>query len=81
MHTQTNLRVIRQIRATTLWRLYRRGHDTSCEIVMLPTGYEGRFLVDGSLLYSYQFTCPDEAVAWAGEKEAQYRQQGWTSWV
>lgn len=83
MQTQTDLRAIRQTRATPLWRLYRQGHDASCEIIVLPCGYgyEGRFLVDRRFLYSYQFTRPDEAVAWAGEKEAQYRQQGWTSWV
>jgi hypothetical protein len=61
-----------------LWRLYRQGHDAACEVVMVPCGYEGRFLFDGRFLYSYHFTRPDEAVAWAGEKEAQCRQHGWS---
>jgi hypothetical protein len=60
-----------------LWRLHRQGHDASCEIVVLPSGFEGRFLVDGRFLYSYTFARPDDAIAWAGQKEAQFRLEGW----
>lgn len=63
---------------TPLWRLHREGHDASCEIVVLPVGFEGRFLVDGRFLYSYTFSRPEEAMAWAGQKEAQFRRQGWS---
>jgi hypothetical protein len=62
-----------------LWRLHRQGHDASCEIEAQPGGFEGRFLFDGTVLYSYTYTKPDEAVAWAGEREERLRQQGWTS--
>ena len=40
---------------------------------------EGRFLYDGRSLYSYHFTRPDQAVAWASEREAQCRMAGWSS--
>ena len=60
-----------------LWRLQREGHDAACEIVVMPSGFEGRFLFDGRFLYSYTFARPDDAVAWAGEREDRLRQQGW----
>ncbi len=60
-----------------LWRLQRQGHDASCEIVVLPFGFEGRFLLDGTFLYSYTFTRPGDAVEWAGQKERQFRRDGW----
>jgi hypothetical protein len=65
--------------AMPLWRLHRAGHDAVCEILIGPCGYEGRFLYDGRFLYSYHFTRPDDAVAWASEREAQCRLAGWTS--
>ena len=65
--------------AMALWRLHRAGHAAMCEIVSRPSGYEGRFLYDGRFLYSYHFTRPDDAVAWASEREAQCRLAGWSS--
>lgn len=61
-----------------LWRLQREGHAASCEIEVRSGGFEGRFLVDGRFLYSYTFTQPGDAVAWASEREERLRQQGWT---
>jgi hypothetical protein len=62
-----------------LWRLHRQGHDASCEIVVQPDGFEGRFLFDGRFLYSYTFLRPGEAVSWACDKENRLREQGWKS--
>jgi hypothetical protein len=80
---QSNVQVRNQDRRQntyrSLWCLHRRGHDASCEIVVLPSGFEGRFLVDGRFLYSYTFNRPDDAIAWAKQKEAQCRRDGWTA--
>ena len=62
-----------------LWQLRREGHDVACEIIVGPSGFEGRFLIDGRFLYSYTFAQPDEVISWAGRKELQYRRQGWTA--
>jgi hypothetical protein len=64
---------------TPLWRLHRAGHAAACEILTRPCGYEGRFLYDGRFLYAYHFTRPDDAVAWASEREAQCRLAGWSA--
>jgi hypothetical protein len=64
-----------------LWRLHRQGHDAACEIVVQPSGFEGRYLFDGRFLYSYTFERPDDVVAWAKEREELLRRQGWTSRV
>jgi hypothetical protein len=61
-----------------LWRLYKQGHDASCEVAKVPAGFEGRFLMDGRFLYSHQFAHSGEVVKWAFAKQVQYRQQGWS---
>ncbi len=61
-----------------LWRLYKQGHDASCEVAKVPTGFEGRFLMDGRFLYSHQFAHSSEVVKWAFAKQVQCRQRGWS---
>ena len=61
-----------------LWRLYKLGHDASCEVAKVPTGFEGRFLLDGRFLYSHQFSHSGEVMKWAFAKQVQFRQQGWS---
>ena len=59
------------------WRLHREGHDVACEILVLPCGFESRFLMDGRFLYSYTFARPDQAITLAGQREVEYRRNGW----
>jgi hypothetical protein len=64
-----------------LWRLHRQGHQASCDMVVRRCGFEARFLMDGRFFSSHTFSRPDEAMEWAGEREAQYRRQGWTAGI
>ena len=65
-------------RQEPLWQLHHQGHQASCDIMVGRGGFEARFLMNGRFLYSHTFTRPDEAIEWAGQKETQYRLQGWT---
>jgi hypothetical protein len=61
-----------------LWRLFRQDHDASCEVAKIPTGFEGRFLLDGRFLYSHQFARVDDVLKWAQAKQVELRQRGWS---
>jgi hypothetical protein len=65
-------------REEPLWRLYRQGHEASCDLLIGRCGFEARFLMNGRFLSSHLFSLPHEAMAWAGQKETQYRLHGWT---
>jgi hypothetical protein len=61
-----------------LWRLFKQGHDASCEVAKVPAGFEGRFLIDGRFLYSHQFAQSGDVMKWAADKQVQCRRQGWS---
>lgn len=61
-----------------LWRLFRQGHDASCEVAKIPFGFEGRVLLDGRFLYSHQFTTTGSVLRWAQVKQTELRQRGWS---
>ena len=61
-----------------LWRLFTPDHDASCEVAKIPTGFEGRFLLDGRFLYSHQFARVEEVLKWAQGKHVELRQRGWS---
>ena len=65
-------------REERLWRLHRQGHEASCDIMARRCGFEARFHMNGRFLHSQTFAQPHEAMEWAGQKETQYRLQGWT---
>jgi len=61
-----------------MWRLFKQGHDASCEVAKVPAGFEARCLLDGRFLYSHQFSDSDDVLKWAFEKRIQFRQNGWS---
>lgn len=61
-----------------LWRLFTPEHDAACEVAKIPTGFEGRFLLDGRFLYSHQFAQVDDVLRWAQGKQIELRQRGWS---
>jgi hypothetical protein len=61
-----------------LWRLFKQGHDASCEVAKIPIGFEGRVLLDGRFLYSHQYTRVDAVLQWAQAKQVELRQRGWS---
>jgi len=61
-----------------LWRLFTHDHDAACEVAKIPTGFEGRFLLDGRFLYSHQFAHVNEVLVWAQTKHVELRQRGWS---
>jgi hypothetical protein len=61
-----------------LWRLFKQGHDASCEVAKIPAGFEGRCLMDGRFLYSHQFTRSQDVMKWAFAKQVEFRQRGWS---
>jgi hypothetical protein len=61
-----------------MWRLFKQGHDASCEVAKVPAGFEGRFLIDGRFLFSYQFERSGDVMKWAADKQVHFRRQGWS---
>jgi hypothetical protein len=56
----------------------RRGDiEVCCEARLLRAGIEGRILCNGSELYAFLFPGDRELWAWADEKRAELKRQGW----
>lgn len=61
-----------------LWRLFKQDHDAAFEVAKIPTGFEGRVLLDGRFLYSHQFARVEDVLTWAQGKHVELRQRGWS---
>src|SRR5258706_13658681 len=60
-----------------VWRLNGHGKSIQCVIGLLPNGFQGRYLCNGSLLYEYMFDSWTEAFSWACEKRNGFVSRGW----
>jgi hypothetical protein len=76
--TDQELRTASSHAVLPLWRLFNQDHDASCEVAKIPTGFEGRFLLDGRFLYSHQFAHTEDVLRWAQAKQVELRQRGWS---
>ena len=62
---------------TRLWALARDGHETTCDVTLVPYGIEITLAQDGEPIVTRVFETGEEALGWAEKKKAGREAAGW----